>query len=265
MVVAMVEQAFDRLLQAYHSGSPLLLLLDYDGTLTPIVSHPSQARLPSRARWLLCCLARQSALAVGILSGRSLEDLKAMVGLSGLIYGGNSGLELEVEGKIFLHPEAEARRDLVNKVARELQALTTFFPRAWVEEKKLGLTLHFRQLAPELRPALLEQARELLQPYADQLRIVPAPMALEITPVPEWSKGSAVEWLLDRLDGETFPFYAGDSANDLEAIQVVADRGGLAVGVGPDVPTAQHTVPTPDALIDLLAGLLPAITVAGLK
>lgn len=245
---------------------PLALLLDYDGTLTPIVEHPDRALLPARARWLLRCLARQSSLVVGVLSGRSLENLKAMVGLEGLIYAGLGGLELEMGGSTFIHPDAEASQSLLRQVVGELQALVLSFPRAWVEDKTRGLTLHFRQLAPELRPALLERSRAILNRYADWLRIVPAPMALEITPVPSWNKGSAVERILERMDAETFPFYAGDSANDREALQLVAGRGGLTVAVGgDDILQAQHTVASPDAVIDLLAQLLPAITVAGMR
>jgi trehalose-phosphatase len=261
-----VQQEFDRLLQAYHSGSPLALLLDYDGTLTPIVEHPDKAELPSRARWLLCCLSRQKHLTMGVLSGRSLANLKQMVGLEGLIYAGNSGLELEIGGRTILHPQAETSRRLLVQVAREWQPLVSSVPRAWIEDKMLGLTLHFRQVAPELRPSLVERSRALLDCFADRLRVVPGPLALEVCPVPDWNKGSAVERVLEEMDAETFPFYAGDSANDREAFQIVAGRGGMTVGVGPEAPLeAQHTVPTPDTLIDLLAQMLPAITVAGMK
>lgn len=261
-----LREEFDRLLRAYHSGSPLALLLDYDGTLTPIVEHPDLAVLPARARWLLSCLARQQGLSVGIVSGRSLENLMRMVQVEGVILAGNSGLEIAMGDRTIVQAEAVASRTLLAEVVGELRQLVQAFPRAWVEDKKLGATLHFRQVAAELRPQLLEVSRALLDARKDQLRIVPGPLALEITPVPGWNKGSAVELILEQMTAETFPFYAGESDNDLEAFQFVAGRGGLTVGVGSEAPPqARYTVPTPDALIDLLAQLLPAITVAGLK
>jgi len=261
-----LREEFDRLLRAYHSDSPLLLLLDYDGTLTPIVEHPDLAVLPARARWLLSCLARQQSLTVGVLSGRSLENLTRMVPVEGLILAGNCGLEIRMCDRTIVHAEAVASRALMAEVVGELRNLVQAFPRAWVEDKKLGVTLHFRQVASELHPQLLEVSRSLLDARKDRLRVVPGPLALEITPVPDWSKGSAVELILEQMPAETFPFYAGDSANDREAFQSVSGRGGLTVGVGSEVPLeARFTVPTPDALIDLLAQLLPAITVAGLK
>ncbi len=253
-------------MRAYHSGSPLLLLLDYDGTLTPIVEHPDKAVLPARRRWLLCCLARQQGLSVAIVSSRSLENLKRMVGLEGLIYAGNLGLEIEMGDRTIVHAEAVASREMLAGVLARLQGLAQAFPGAWVEDKKLGLTLHFRQVDPARRLPLVEQSRAVLAESKDLLRIVPAPLALEITPLPDWNKGSAVEWILEQLPAETLPFYAGDSANDKEAFLMAAGRGGLTVGVGPEAPPqARYVVPTPDSLIDLLAQLLPAITVAGLK
>jgi len=265
MTATLVEE-FDRLLRAYHSGSPLALVLDYDGTLTPIVDHPDQARLPARARWLLSCLASQPALVVAVLAGRSLENLQQLVPVAGVVRGGNAGLELQLKERTLLHPQALAGQALLAQAAGELQSMNSAFPRSWVEVKKLGLTLHFRQVAPELRPQLVDRAQALLGRYADRLQVVEELLALEVSAVPGWNKGSAVELLLEQMPAETFPFYAGDSASDREAFLITAGRGGVTVGVGPEaLAEAQYTVPTPDALIDVLARLLPAITVAGLK
>ncbi len=92
------------------------------------------------------------------------------------------------------------------------------------------------------------------------------PWSAELAPIPGWNKSAAVERILEEMDAETFPFYAGDSDSDRAAFLLVAARGGMTVGVGPHAPSeAQHRVADPDDLIDLLARLLPAITVAGLK
>jgi trehalose-phosphatase len=155
---------------------------------------------------------------------------------------------------------------LLAQVAPELQPLTSAFPRAWVENNKLGLTLHFRQVAPESRQPLLDRAQALLAPFGEQLEVDPERQAWQVLPVSGWNKGSAVELILEQMPAETLTFYAGDAVGDRDPYLFTAGRGGVAVSVGSDAPgEVRWLVPTPDALIDLLAQLLPAITVAGLK
>jgi trehalose-6-phosphatase len=96
--------------------------------------------------------------------------------------------------------------------------------------------------------------------------VVPERYAWQVLAVPGWNKGSAVELILEQMPAEAFPFYAGDAAGDRAPYLFTAGRGGVALGVGPEAEgEVRWLVPTPDALIDLLAQLLPAITVAGLK
>ncbi len=94
------------------------MLLDYDGTLTPIVDHPDQAGLSAAARQALASLAALPRVQVGVLSGRGLANLRSMVELPGLIYGGNSGLELELAGA----PSSSPRHKRSRKSSPELTA-----------------------------------------------------------------------------------------------------------------------------------------------
>ena len=76
-------------------ASHIVLLSDYDGTLTPIVSRPEEAILPHDAKEKLSALAQKPAFSVGIISGRPLSEVKALVGIDGIYYAGNHGLEIE--------------------------------------------------------------------------------------------------------------------------------------------------------------------------
>src|SRR5271166_3753400 len=76
----------------------LLVLLDYDGTLTPLVDRPEIAVLDPRTRLAITTLAGRPITSVAILSGRALEDVKTLVGIDGLIYAGNHGLEIQGPG-----------------------------------------------------------------------------------------------------------------------------------------------------------------------
>ena len=94
------------LIAAYHSGEKLVLLFDYDGTLTPIVDHPWQAKLTPHTRELLSELAAQPHVHVGVLSGRRLDELEQLVGLPQLFYCGLSGIEMRLDGNLLVHPAA---------------------------------------------------------------------------------------------------------------------------------------------------------------
>ena len=84
----------------------MLLLLDYDGTLTPIVARPEIAILPDEARRSLEELAENERFVVGVVSGRELAELEGLVAIPGLIYAGNHGLEMSGLGMDYVHPEA---------------------------------------------------------------------------------------------------------------------------------------------------------------
>ena len=87
-------------------GGRLLLLSDYDGTLTPIVDQPDQAWLADATRDDLRALARSPNIHLAFVSGRDLADLRGRVGVADAIYAGCHGLEIEGPGLRFRHPEA---------------------------------------------------------------------------------------------------------------------------------------------------------------
>ena len=84
----------------------VLLVCDYDGTLTPIVARPETAILTEKTRCLLSILANMDRFVVGVISGRSLADLESMVAVPGLVYAGNDGLEIRGLGVEFVHSGA---------------------------------------------------------------------------------------------------------------------------------------------------------------
>jgi trehalose 6-phosphate synthase/phosphatase len=76
----------------------LALLLDYDGTLSPLASHPDLAKIPAKTKKVLENLANMHNVFVAIVSGRGVNNVKDMVGIKGITYAGNHGLEI-------LHPD----------------------------------------------------------------------------------------------------------------------------------------------------------------
>lgn len=99
----------------------LALLLDYDGTLAPIATHPDLAILPLETKNVLQRLSNMSDVYIAIISGRNVNNVKSMVGIEGITYAGNHGLEiLHPDGSKFVHPMPA---ELEGKVANLMQTL----------------------------------------------------------------------------------------------------------------------------------------------
>ncbi|MGQ0634109.1 MAG: trehalose-phosphatase [Planctomycetaceae bacterium] len=253
---AAFSAALEGLAADYDAGRDLLLLFDYDGTLVPIAPYPALATLSQTTRQLLGKLASLSRVTVGVVSSRALAELTRLVDLPGLFYAGSGGLEVEFHGRRW-SPEIndlvlQSLADLSEAVEAELAG----FAGAWLERKPLGFALHYRNLDAVRHGALRTAAWGLVERFRG-LRCVDAALALEITPDVGWSKGTAVELALEHaVRSPCTALYAGDEANDAEAVAVMNARGGVTVGVGPQAPPAvQHRLPDPAALAAAMESL----------
>ena len=131
----------DEIIQRLCEGRPAIFL-DYDGTLTPIVNDPAQAILPDRTRHLLKKLAEHWA--VVIVTGRALDDVKALVGLDNLGYAGSHGLNMVGPENSF--HEIPGEKDL----KEEVDGLKG----GRVERKLFSIAVHFRLTADDIIPEL---------------------------------------------------------------------------------------------------------------
>ena len=253
--------ALERLLSASRGGLTLVLLFDYDGTLVPITSHPSLAVLTSETRALLERLASLPRVAVGVLSGRSLADVVALVGIPGLYHAGTSGMELDLRGRVVRHTKEREAATLIARVAEQLRPVPADFAGAWIESKAAGLTVHYRNVRTDRLTELLESITLCLAPWTAQLTTVGGPMAIEVTPQDGWNKGTAVQMILDHVGRDSaFPVFIGDEANDADAFAVVSALGGASIGVGTQAPsTASYRLRDPNAVTEFLAAVLESL------
>lgn len=256
-MTTILRDALDRLRWPHCHGGSLVLLFDYDGTLTPIVDHPQLAVLDPEMRRLLRSLAARPRVHVGILSGRRLDELRSFVDVPGLYFGGTGGLELELRGVHVAPPHADQIAGTVERLAEQLEEQLTAYPGAWLERKGLGLTIHYRHTPDRLLESLEATVAEVARMSFGRLRIVPGPKAWEVALASGWSKGTAIRMILADCDAvNDVLFYAGDSANDVEAVEEVAAMGGITLGIGPDAPfAAQYRLPDPAALRVFLGDL----------
>jgi trehalose 6-phosphate phosphatase len=253
-----LDLILDRLCRVVRSGRRLALLLDYDGTLAPIRPTPAQATLPPATRRGLERLLAGQQTAVGVFSGRSLADLRAMVGLDGVYYAGTSGIEVDLLGRRRTPPGLELALGPLDQLAGRLDAVTARYDGAWLEQKPYGLTLHYRAVPPTRTGRLRLDVVEALAPWAGLIRVADVTLGVEVVPVVGWDRGTAARMILDDLPAGSYPIYAGDAANDLPALRAVEAAGGLSIGVGPTAPRALTRVTGP-CLVGSLVILLGSV------
>lgn len=227
-------------------GRPAVVLLDYDGTLAPIAATPAQAKLPPATRRVLSRLANVPWLRLGLVSGRSLADLKQMVRLPNLIYAGNHGLELRGRGLSFTHPRVRTIRPLMRRLARQLDQALEDVPGAWVERKGATLSVHWRAVSSRAARRRFHRAvsrATLASRLRRQVQVTQGKRVIEIRPAVNWNKGQIIRWLHDRLDGQGdrrgWLIYFGDDQTDEDAFDVVRRLKGASIVVGrPKASTA---------------------------
>jgi trehalose-phosphatase len=207
------------------------LLLDYDGTLTPIVNTPDEAILNEDMRSVLSNLKDNTNFIVAVFSGRSLLDVRSKVELDGICYTGNHGMEIEFLGMIYIHPEAKKMVKIIQNVCSKLQPLLSDIDGTIIEDKGLTASVHYRMSPPKEIPKVKRIVESTIEPYVENgdIKLTHGKMVLEIRPNIQWDKGKAVEWVLSSIGaGEStkyFPIYIGDDRTDEDAFKVLRKRG----------------------------------------
>ncbi|MCE9566717.1 MAG: trehalose-phosphatase [Planctomycetes bacterium] len=219
----------------YLAGRPIALLFDYDGTLTPIVSHPALALLSEPVRGHIRQLADKERVSVGVISGRPLNDVSRMVRLDGVYYAGSSGAEVNLCGIRLEWPVSlEVQRQL-EAILAELRAALPDFPGVWIEPKPVGFTVHYRGVPTSTASIFGSCFRWIIGRYRG-LRSLNICAAFEVTPVEAWDKGTAVRLILAKLPPDVIPVYFGDSENDRPGMLASQAAGGLTIAIGDTAP-----------------------------
>ncbi len=232
----------------------LILFLDYDGTLSPIVRHPEEARLKASVRRILSQLAH--LVPVVIVSGRTLHDLRRRVGVPGIRYLAHHGLLYKEPGAAERWFGRRPTRREVQDWAGALRSATKGFTGAVIEDKGVTVALHDRLVRPADRPGLRRRALRALSPWRTRGHVVllRGKRVLEVRLAGSWNKGTAVarlrkeKWARGRA-----PVYFGDDRTDFDAFRAVRGRG-LSVRVGGRRRVAGEDawVPAPSKLESLL-------------
>jgi trehalose 6-phosphate phosphatase len=188
------------------------VLVDFDGSLAPIIDDPDASRPLPAARDALAALIGRVDL-VAVVSGRPVAFLRDRIGLDGVTYVGQYGLQRWVGGQVVTDPRVEPYLARVEEIA---VAATHELPGVLVERKAgVAVVVHWRR-----RPEMADQAAAWVARAAARtaLELHPAKMAAELRPPVPVDKGTVVEELCAGLVAAAF---AGDDVGDLAAFDAL--------------------------------------------
>jgi trehalose-phosphatase len=236
-------------------GSPLVVMLDVDGTLAPIAARPESAKVPATTRKILTALSESPNVQIVLVSGRSAADARRMVGVGDVWVSGNHGIELLTpRGKLQIDERVAASHSAMIDVANVLREELVNFPKVQLEDKQWTLSVHYRRANHLLIPPL----RALVQRVAHErdLRVTEGKSVLEIRPAVPIEKGSAVMHLAEQLGAHVFGasvLFAGDDTTDEDAFRALRSRipHAVTIRVAADTTTetaAEFVVPDPAAM-----------------
>lgn len=244
-------------------GTPLVIMLDVDGTLAPIAPRPQDAAVPPETRRIISALAARPGVAVGLVSGRAAADARRMVSVAKVWVIGNHGYEtVGPDGEELVEPQFLAYRTAIAQAARRIGPQVAAVPGVIFEDKIWTLTVHYRladpALVPRLRATVDDTAKQL------GLRVTNAKLAFEVRPPARVDKGTALLSLALRLGGlepSASLVFAGDDQTDEDAFRALRGRIPRAVTVrvthGEHAPSvAEFTVGDPGELRVFLDWLL---------
>ena len=234
----------------------VLLLSDYDGTLAPIAPTPERATLPPATRNALVNLQALDRFTLGIVSGRALSDVRKMVGIEGLIYAGNHGLEVEGPDLEWVHPKAAEMQPTLARIFAELERRLSPITGTLVEGKGLTLSVHYRLTPAELVSRVQSEFSEAVDGYSPggEVRVTRGKELLEVRPNLDWHKGRAIAMIAQGCPPGTLAIYLGDDLTDEDGFAAVHELNGMSVFVGAArQPTrAQYRVDSPAEVAETL-------------
>lgn len=203
------------------------LFLDFDGTLVNLADAPDAIQVEAGLRDLLARLGDRLQGRLVLVSGRASADVLAWIHPLEVPVAGSHGLERGGDPAHHAPALAEAKR--------HLGELRTRFEGVLIEEKPMGVAVHFRQV-PEAEEACRAAAEHAAA--VTGLQVQPGKMVFELKPG-SGDKGTALrEIMAEPLHAGTRPIFVGDDLTDEHGFAMARELGGAGVLVGEERPTA---------------------------
>ena len=212
-----------------------VLMLDFDGTLAPLVSDPARARMRASTRRALEAVAR--CYPVAVITGRALSDVRHRVPLRGVSFVGNHGLEQFVKGKIRRVRIPAAPQRALDTIRVRVRSVARRYKGLYFEDKAHSLSLHYRHSPRPNHAAIRTEVVKAIRETGN-LRAVEGVFVINILPAVRRDKGIAVREMYTALAGRKIPVpvFIGDDVTDEDAFRVL--RKGITIRVGKSTSSA---------------------------
>ena len=226
-----VTQHLDEIRERIEAAPALAICLDFDGTLAPLADHPNQVYLEDRARQRLAALQACPDVTLAVVSGRELVDLEESVDLPGIVYAGNHGLEISGPECAFVEPTVLEHRPSLKELTENLGTRLREIPGAWVEDKGLTASVHFRNVTQANEEAVRRLVHGALANTSHPFLVTNGEKVFDIRPRVYWNKGDAVNWIrAHAADPNALALYIGDDLTDEDAFAALPDDITIKVG-----------------------------------
>jgi trehalose-phosphatase len=235
------------------AARPLLVALDFDGTLAHLVDNPDDARMTREARRALEQLERDPDITIALVSGRGLDSLRVVAEPDpGWWLIGSHGMEVYEPGGAtsgHVEPQVRARRDAL---WAGFGAVAASFPGVWAEEKPWGVALHTRGVEADVERRAQEAARAFVASQGPDLTTRTGHGILE-TALGSRHKGDGLHLLHSALH-PSCTLFVGDDLTDEDALAVLGPQD-VGIRVGSGDTRARYRLGTPDEVAALLMEL----------
>ncbi|XP_020239005.1 trehalose-phosphate phosphatase A [Cajanus cajan] len=260
-------------------GKRIVLFLDYDGTLSPIVDNPDCAFMSDNMRAAVKNVAE--CFTTAIISGRRRDKVCEFVGVRELYYAGSHGMDIicpRRQSNSDNHPECISSADkqgievnlfqpaaeflpMIEEVLELLKECTKDIEGALVENNKFCASVHYRNVDQENWSIVGQRVYDVLKDYP-RLRLTHGRKVLEVRPVIDWDKGKAVTFLLESLGlnncDDVLAIYVGDDRTDEDAFKALREvnKGcGILVSPVPKETNAVYSLRDPSEVMGFLTSL----------
>lgn len=210
-----------------HVGSrDIALFIDYDGTLSNIVSQPSAAVISEQTKNILESLSK--AFKVAIVSGRDRLDIKERIGLDNIFYSGCHGFDISGPGCFhFIQEDVQKYLPALEEASIAASNLLGGIHGLLIEKKLFATAIHYRMVEFKSRMDIKNQLKPIIEKYP-QLILKEGKKVFDILPNVNWDKGKAVNKICEILSidsTQTVPLYVGDDLTDEDAFLALHGKG----------------------------------------
>jgi trehalose 6-phosphate synthase/phosphatase len=247
----------------YCAAFKRMILLDYDGTLSPFMKVPSEARPSAELMRILTEMTMDSANDVCVISGRDADTLDKWLGHLPLILVAEHGAFIKQRSGLW-QQQSSVLPDWKDQIRPILQLFVTRCAGSFIEEKRNTLVWHYRNTHPDLG---FIRSRELINNLQQltvnsNLQVIDGNKVLEVR-LTGLDKGITSLKLINASQPD-FILCLGDDTTDEDMFRVLENRATtIKIGFGPTA--AQYNLRTQQEVLPLLAGFLTQKTVEGIS